>query len=182
MACDGSPLPTLTNVCVERGDDWDNGPCSLPVQPRGDDTCDSLRTKGGFQLTWLQFYRLNPGINCDSLFLPIPGVSASNVEVRGIATHDLEARVRSFKDRNHFHCSLTTVTSLCPFCLFSSGVSEPRHGSVQSRGLWFQVQEHERLPGGAVLEDDDAVLRQLTLTVEAVQSRVLLCGSLVWEP
>ena len=73
-------IPTGTITCVER----DSGmvasaiatvPCSQPFILRRGDTCDSVRQLSGSgevattnDLSWLDFYRYNPGINCNNLF------------------------------------------------------------------------------------------------------------------
>ena len=65
-------------------------PCSQPYVVRSADSCDGVRSKAvaasgdasAGALSWTDFYRYNPGINCDSLFPPSALATSSPVEVR----------------------------------------------------------------------------------------------------
>ena len=87
-------IPPGTLVCVERDEAkvfWDY-PCTRRYSVTEKDTCEGIRQKalvptdGGLApISWMDFFRLNPGLNCDNLFVPTAGVFASPAQVRSLS-------------------------------------------------------------------------------------------------
>ena len=92
LDCNNNPtLPVSQIVCVERDSArvGNNPPCTRSHRVEKQETCDYLRMLGletspqGFvtALSWLEFYRINPGIMCNSLTPPL-GNALVGAEVR----------------------------------------------------------------------------------------------------
>lgn len=88
---DCNNLVDMQTICVERDSSMVgyNPPCTRTHRVEGQENCNYLRslalvkTQDSYQpLSWLDFFRLNPGLVCDRLTPPVGGALVGT-EVRG---------------------------------------------------------------------------------------------------